>query len=887
MKGYGSTNCDNDGANPPTPSSRNLSGASYKSPTRRGNSLPRNFSNSAETSHTQESDPLLGERYFISSDSDNVKVNFGVSCTPGGFESAPDLGRSKNPNKATSRLDPHIGHNVVVTDDLDTLAYSFEHDDSTFKHFLEEVEEKKRGLLNRLAGTEPALTLVCLGLAVGIAICVFPALLYVKYQPHQGTTPARIPRDGAEDTATKVYSAWNGVPFQKISRAAFGDPVSNFLDKSLFHPSLLYNGEGIDVTSAESSVTTQNTGNNNERRLDFSFKPFLRRPFPTGAFWTNLVLLPQTESGKPKASTITQSSYPIVAYPYSYQWSPLGKLQVSYSASRRKTQSNSIQDAFAADMTIGSVDNIHTRHVLKFDSLSVTLRFYGGVDDTTNSNNFDDMKHWDTYIVQGSPYVTARYYGLYPELTAISDFTDIVCPPLMKTEEERQSAETNYSKLTDHQSRRRMGFSSQSSSPVASSTSSKKFGVCGISESSTQQQKIITGVQFVVTTQEGQIWLVFASEPITFEFNKAARRVIKSSQAFQGVIRLALVPPPLATLPTGEVKVADPAPLDFEQIASSSGVKRLIYHAGTFPIGGTVNWSFHSGSRAPLVSSLASSRRRALKIIDSGGKQLNDSERQLSSSLSKGNNIGSISFTFDTMHMSSLESVPINPEMELLMLSLPHHAASLSSAGKILFNPQEFDLFFHCIKGRMVPVVGNSWTYEEELTSVGFDEKISNDTKTDVDPVLSLSTLDQSIRDLLLQTVESDLIINLPVLESGAYGFGKGIARLAQLAMIADAIEGANAYGKHIPLMNVTTAKNESQVSHSTSLSPKATSQRAYGLLEKHLTMWLIGDRSNPHLLYDVDLGGIISKDGSKDVFSDFGNVRYNGKNKRPELNHT
>jgi endoglucanase Acf2 len=237
--------------------------------------------------------------------------------------------------------------------------------------------------------------------------------------------------------------------------------------------------------------------------------------------------------------------------------------------------------------------------------------------------------------------------------------------------------------------------------------------------------------------------------------------------------------------------------------------------------------------------------------------------------------------------MSSLESVPINPEMELMMLSLPHHAASLSSAGKILFNPQEFDLFFHCIKGRMVPVVGNSWTYEEELTTVGFDEKISNDTKTDVDPVLSLSTLDQSIRDLLLQTVESDLIINLPVLESGAYGFGKGIARLAQLAMIADAIEGANAYGKHIPLMNVTTAKNESQVSHSTSLSPKATSQRAYGLLEKHLTMWLIGDRSNPHLLYDVDLGGIISKDGSKDVFSDFGNVRYNGKNKRPELNHT
>ena len=212
------------------------------------------------------------------------------------------------------------------------------------------------------------------------------------------------------------------------------------------------------------------------------------------------------------------------------------------------------------------------------------------------------------------------------------------------------------------------------------------------------------------------------------------------------------------------------------------------------------------------------------------------------------------------------------------MLSLPHHAASISAAEKILFNPQDFDLFFRCIKGRMVPVVGSSWTYEEALTSISFDDETLNDGYQHLG--LSVSTLDQSIRDLILQTVDSDLNVNLPVLESGAYGFGKGIARLAQLAHIAESIEGANAHGKQTPVQNVTTARNDSHVANSTTLSSSTTSQRAYALLEKHLTMWLVGDGSDRLLFYDVDLGGIVSKDGLKDVFSDFGNVRYNGKNK-------
>ncbi|KAK1744846.1 beta-1,3-endoglucanase [Skeletonema marinoi] len=718
VKGYGSTNRSDEQPPPITPPRRNLSASSYETPSRTGGSLPRNQSNSAETTH-----------------------------------------------------------------------------DSTLRHFLEDVQEQRRGFLNRFFGSDPALPLVCLGLVVGISICAIPAFLYVQYHHHQDVHTIMSGDDTVVKTSAAHSALWGGVPYQKISRAAYGDPVSNFLDESLFHPSLLYQGEGIDITSAKSSVKAQNTdesmhstiGDDDDRRrlASSSMKPFLRFPFPTGAFWTNLVLLPQTYDGKPKPSTKSQSSYPIVAYPYSFQWSPLGRLQVSYSASRRKIQSNSIQDAFAPDVSIGSVDNIHTRHVVKYDSLKTSGK--------QNSTNLDEMKHWDTYIVQGSPYVTARYYGLRPELTALSDFTDISCPPTMQTEEERLTRKQSNS---THSNRRRMSIFSQPSSPAATGTSGKKFGVCGISEKSTRQKKVITGVQFVVTTQEGLMWLVFASEPITFEFGQAARRNIKTSMPFQGVIRLALVPPP----PTNVSNMTASAPLDMKQLASSSGVKRLIYHAGTFPVGGTVNWSFRSGSRAPLASSMASGRR---------------SLRQLSSS-TKENNIGSVTFTFSTMHMSSLESASSSAQMELLMLSLPHHAASISSADKILFNPQDFDLFFRCIKGRMVPVVGSSWTYEEKLTSIGFDDETSIDGIQN--PGLSVSTLDQSIRDLILQTVDSDLNINLPVLESGAYGFGKGIARLAQLAIIADSIEGANVHGKHTTAKNVTTAKDDSHVTKPTTL---------------------------------------------------------------------
>ena len=74
--------------------------------------------------------------------------------------------------------------------------------------------------------------------------------------------------------------------------------------------------------------------------------------------------------------------------------------------------------------------------------------------------------------------------------------------------------------------------------------------------------------------------------------------------------------------------------------------------------------------------------------------------------------------------------------------------------------------------------------------------------------------------------------------------------------------------------------KNTTKTATSSSSSnpgSSTTARKAYALLEKYLIMWLVGDENDKRLVYDAQLGGILSKEGMKDVVnSDFGNARYN-----------
>lgn len=187
------------------------------------------------------------------------------------------------------------------------------------------------------------------------------------------------------------------ITFPVVDRAEYGDPASNIINAALFDPNLLFVAGKINAATGASLRSNTNVD------------PVLKVPFPTGAFWTNLVMNPAANG----------FSFPIVSYPYAFQWSE-NVLQVSYPAFRRRVDAISIRDIFEPELSFGVVEQTSKRHITRFDPLSVTLRFY------TTGRGGDG--YWESYLVHGSPYITAKYMNTKPSLKALSTFQRIMCP---------------------------------------------------------------------------------------------------------------------------------------------------------------------------------------------------------------------------------------------------------------------------------------------------------------------------------------------------------------------------------------------------------------------------------------------------------------------------
>lgn len=567
------------------------------------------------------------------------------------------------------------------------------------------------------------------------------------------------------------------IPFPEVDRSEFRDPVDNFIDTSLFHPSLL---------------------NTKDSPQAFQF------PFPTGAFWTNLIVYsPQGDI-----------SYPVAVYPYAYRWSPTS-LQVSYPAAHRVMDSRIITDSFAPELTIQTKEKIANRYVTAFDPLSVTLRF------VTNANS-----KWETALVQGSPYVTLQYLSQTPVFRPLSIFSSMQCPG---------DEEENFSDMLDDVS--------SSSSSAATASSPKKgaggferrrrttrttinqydqvndydyerrrlFGVCSIDDSDSQVNQM-RGVQFIFKTPEGKNWIMFSSEPMNLVFDKIRKTTIISAEPFTGIIRLAYIPAggESGMLSDGEEKTFD----------SSTGLRRLIYHADSYPVGGQVSFEFHDATTTSSVDP---------KI----------------SSFDQSSRYGTVSFSFATRSMMGSLVTPTVPASNLLMLALPHHAELLSSSVKL--SEKKFDLSYTCIKGNMTAVVGSTWSYEEALFDLEFDGPAQ--------------PLDDGVHDLILKQIEDDLTRVLPTFSENVYGYGKQVARIAQLAHVADQIE-PKAIGDQKG--NATAGADDNSV------LGKATT-----LLSMYLESFL-SSKVSDSLLFDSSMGGLVSTNGLRDEGEDFGNGRYN-----------
>merc|ERR1712161_129775 len=186
------------------------------------------------------------------------------------------------------------------------------------------------------------------------------------------------------------------------------------------------------------------------------------------------------------------------------------------------------------------------------------------------------------------------------------------------------------------------------------------------------------GVRFLIQTQENVTWMLFASEPIVLHFDRLNKRTLQSTIKYSGILRFALIPP----LQNDDEDMKPP--YDTVMKSSSTAFKRLIRHSLIFPIGGSVSWKFNHGEKK-------------------------DSKRKM--------DVGTVNFHFETNSMNAIVKDNSSRE-DLLMLALPHHSQILP----IQYLLEEFDLTYWSIKGIMTPIVANSWSFDENLTDISFED---------------------------------------------------------------------------------------------------------------------------------------------------------------------
>lgn len=157
-------------------------------------------------------------------------------------------------------------------------------------------------------------------------------------------------------------------------------------------------------------------------------------------------------------------------------------------------------------------------------------------------------------------------------------------------------------------------------------------------------------------------------------------------------------------------------------------------------------------------------------------------------------------------------------------------------------------------------------TYDEMLTDIEFND-LNNTEK--------LKSMNQDVRNTILDQVDQDLDRVLPTLTENVYGFGKQIARLANLAKIVYDFQQASSN-----IENSDDESNKNSTAISTSVQTDETkleqlSKKANGLLLKYLSAFL-DDVNSDNLLYDANFGGIITRNGLLNRQADFGNGWYN-----------
>ena len=194
-------------------------------------------------------------------------------------------------------------------------------------------------------------------------------------------------------------------------------------------------------------------------------------------------------------------------------------------------------------------------------------------------------------------------------------------------------------------------------------------------------------------------------------------------------------------------------------------------------------------------------------------------------SFAYGSSVDIISYNFNTVGTGPL-----------LMLALPHHMKLFSTpiindyteemkAIQRLYSP------ILNIKGKLTPIIGEVWKLSYNIPVVSWNYVISDKfSTTQLDDIAK--QLIQDIKEVIPSSLDT-------------YSFGKEIARMARLTLIADNLGISDARANSLKI------------------------------IEDTITPWLQGSNENS-LLYDRTYGGIVTVNGINDPNAEFGSGWYN-----------
>ena len=228
-----------------------------------------------------------------------------------------------------------------------------------------------------------------------------------------------------------------------------------------------------------------------------------KRPFPTGAWWTNLVV------GGP--SSAGDGLGPAFATPYAVSVLPDKGVALSYGEVLVGPFNDSITLAAGDDLSVSLGGGVAKRYVEAWDDLTMTMRL-----------ETKDGAALDALFARGSPYVTFRVNNAIPTFKSAALFFDVVAVPAANGTAPRECA----------------AYPGCTLASLHGDCCPQPTGVdhpCCAGSLAEQR-----GSVFSAQLLNGQQWRIYFSSAVTLKWDSTGGAA--TAQPFSGVVRVAVVP---------------------------------------------------------------------------------------------------------------------------------------------------------------------------------------------------------------------------------------------------------------------------------------------------------------------------------------------------------